>query len=389
MTCLALRIALISGWISAFAVAQEVTPIETVPTPVDDGVRVAVLGYHDIGENSPETEMRIHTSKFRSQMEKIKQSGIKVISMAEFTAWKKGESTLPAQSIMLTFDDGWKSVYTDAYPILNELNFPFTIFLYKDYVDGGSKALTIPMIEEMLGHGATIGSHSVSHPYPLTIKNYRKKGERIYDAYLRKELGESKYFLEAKFSVKVNSYAYPGGYHNEEMHKLAAEFSYDHLFTVIPGKIKRSHPDVTLPRYIVLGNYDKLFDQAISFRDGAGSSALESSALFNLTETTPFPVTPEAGAIINSRLPEISVDLSSLQDFDPASLIMKVTGFGEVPAKFSAETRKLTWTVNRQIRQPVSQVVVTWKDLAGKSPESPLRWSFKIDLDAAYLPASD
>ncbi len=401
MTSFALRIALritfISSCISACAWSQEIpvpppapaAPELVQPTLADDGSRVAVLGYHDLGENSPETQMRIHTSKFRKQMEQIKQSGIKVISMAEFTAWKKGESTLPAQSILLTFDDGWKSVYTDAYPVLKELGFPFTIFLYKDYVDGGGKALTIPMIQEMLGHGASIGSHSVSHPYPLTVKNYRKKGEHAYDAYLRKEMGESKYFLESKFSVTVTSYAYPGGYHTEEMHKLGVEFAYAHLFTVIPGKIKRSLPDATLPRYIVLGNYDKLFDQAISFREGAGGSALEGSALTGLVETTPFPVTPEAGSIINSRLPEISVDFATLQDFDPATLSMKVSGFGEVPAKFSTESKKFSWLVNRQLRQPSYQVQVTWKDLTGKSPESPLRWSFQVDRDSAYLPESE
>jgi peptidoglycan/xylan/chitin deacetylase (PgdA/CDA1 family) len=378
--------------ISLFALAQDspptITPVQPPagdPTIPDDGVRVAVLGYHDLGENLPETEMRIHTSKFRKQMETIQHSGIKVISMEEFIAWKKGDISLPAQSILLTFDDGWKSVYTDAFPVLKEMKFPFTLFLYKDYVDGGGKALTIPMIQEMIANGATIGSHSVSHPYPITVKSHFKKGTRAYDAYLRKELGESKFFLESKFSAKVNSYAYPGGYHTVEMHKLGTEFGYQCLFTVIPGKIKRSLPNETLPRYIILGNYDKIFDQAISFRENSvGSSS--GGSLTTLIETTPYPVSPEAGAIINTRLPEITADLSTVPDLNPATLSMKVSGFGEVPATFSPETKKLSWTVNRALRHLSCQVSVTWKDSLGKSPESPLRWSFKVDRDSAYLP---
>ncbi|NQX00079.1 polysaccharide deacetylase family protein [bacterium] len=376
------------------ASAQEIpAPVATVapaieePAVPDDGVRVSILGYHDLAENLPETAMRIHTSKFRKQMETIRQMGIKVITLDEFTAWKKGSAKIPENSLLITFDDGWKSVYTDAYPILKEFGFPFTIFLYKNYVDGGGKALTLPMINEMAAHGATIGSHSVSHPYPLTVKSYRKKGPDAFDAYLRKEIGESKRFLESKFPVKVTTYAYPGGFFTEEMPKLGEEFGYDFMFTVLPGKIKRSLPNDKLPRYIVLGNYDKIFEIATTFREAPTATAPGSGGgLPGIVQTTPFPVTPEAGSIINSRLPEISADLSSLDNFDPATLSMKVSGFGEVPAIFSTESKKFSWQVNRRLRQASCQVVVTWKDMTGKAPETPLRWSFQIDRESAYLP---
>lgn len=222
-------------------------PLEDPAIP-DDGIRVSILGYHDLADNLPETAMRIHTSKFRRQMEAIRQSGLKVLTLQEFTAWKKGDAKIPESCILITFDDGWKSVYTDAYPILKEFGFPFTIFLYKNYVDGGGKALTLPMIQEMTANGASVGSHSVSHPYPLTVKSFRKKGPDAYDAYLRKEIGESKRFLESKFPVKVTTYAYPGGFFTEEMPVLGKEFGYDFMFTVLPGKIKRSLPDDRLPR---------------------------------------------------------------------------------------------------------------------------------------------
>ncbi len=355
------------------------------PTIPDDGVRVSVLGYHDLAENLPETAMRIHTSKFRKQMETIRLLGIKVITLAEFTAWKKGELQIPDKAMLITFDDGWKSVYTEAYPVLKELGFPFTIFLYKNYVDGGGKALTTAMIQEMAANGCSIGSHSVDHPYPLTVKNSRKKGPTVYDAYLRNEMGESKSFLEAKFPGKVTSYAYPGGFFTEEMFKLGDELGYTEMFTVLPGKTKRSLPNQMLPRYIVLGNYDRVFEMATNFRESKNGSEMAGSTP-GAIQTTPFPVTPEAGAIINTRLPEISADLSTVENLNPATLSMKVAGFGEVPATFSDTTKKFSWLINRPLRQPSCQVAVTWKDSAGKSPETPLRWSFQIDRESAYLP---
>jgi peptidoglycan/xylan/chitin deacetylase (PgdA/CDA1 family) len=377
-----------------FLRAQQTPPPSAAPAAIpaapplpDDGSRVAILGYHELAENLPETAMRIHTSKFRKQMETVRDLGLNVISMEKFLAWKAGKADIPKDSVLITFDDGWKSVYTDAWPVLRELGFPFTIYLYKSYVDGGGKALTTPMIEEMIAGGASVGSHSVSHPYPIVVKNYRKKGPKVFDTYLRKEMGDSKKFLETKFHANVASYAYPGGFYTQEMIALGHEFGYQAMFTVVPGKIKRSLPDETLPRYIILGNYDKIFELATSFQDNRAAAPAADAPV--LAQTTPYPVSPEAGAIVNSRLPEISVDLTNVENLDPASLSMTVAGFGLVPAVYFPETHKYSWQVNRRLRQPACQIAVTWKDTAGKAPETPLRWSFTIDRESAYLPDGD
>jgi peptidoglycan/xylan/chitin deacetylase (PgdA/CDA1 family) len=385
------KLSLLLTFLAAFGLrAQEsVAPGPPAAPPVeipDDGVRVAILGYHDFSETAPETAMRIRTTKFRLQMEAIRQLGIKVISLDDFIAWKKGERDIPEKSAMITLDDGWKSVYTDAFPILKEFGYPFTLYLYKNYVDGGGKALTSAMIREMAAAGAAIGSHSVSHPYPATVKSYLNKGPKAYDTYLRKEMGESKRFLQSRFKKNVGTYAYPGGFHTDEMLVLGKEFGYSHMFTVIPGKVTRSTPDDTVPRYMILGNYDKIFEFATTFRDSRNPGVQPAGSIVGMIQTTPHPVEPEAGAIINSRLPEVSADLSKLADIDPATLVMKVSGFGEVPASFSPETRKYSWQVNRRLRHSTCQVAVSWKDRAGKPPETPLRWSFQIDRDATYLP---
>ncbi|MGB6219985.1 polysaccharide deacetylase family protein [Haloferula sp.] len=349
----------------------------------DESVRVSVLGYHDFSESDDETEMKIRTSKFRRQMEAIRDLGLNVISMEDFQAWKRGERSVPDKSIMITIDDGWKSVYDEAFPILKELGYPFTIFLYKSYVDGGGRALTTPMIKEMMEHGATIGSHSVSHPYPATVKKHRKEGPDAYDQFLRNEMGESKRFLESKFGKAVTSYAYPGGFQTQEMFTLGDEFGYGHLFTVLPGKVRRDTPDHSLPRYIILGTHDHIFELATAFNDTPGNPSRGSS---DLVQTTPFPVQPEPGRMIDQRLPLISADLSDAGPIDPESVVMSVGGFGQVPATFDEETGTVSWQVNRHLRSPGLQVRISWKDPEGKAPEVPLRWNFNIDQEAAYVP---
>ena len=363
--------------------APDAEPLRTLDVP-DDGVRVAVLGYHDFSETERETAMRIRTPKFRKQMEAIRQLGLPVIPMADFIAWKEGAKEIPAKAVVITIDDGWKSTYTDAYPILKEFGYPFTLFLYKDYVDGGGKALTTAMIKEMKKHGATIGSHSVTHPFPQAVKASRKRGPETYDKFLNTEMGESKRFLEGNFGGSVTTYAYPGGYFTEEMLTKAGQLGYTHLFTVQPGKVKRSVPNEVLPRYIILGNYDKIFDFALAFRDS--QTDMPAGLVEGLAQELPFPVEPQPGAIISSRLPVISVDLSKAEKIDPATLKMQVAGFGEVPANYASEGKIFSWQVNRRLRQPICQVQVTWKDTEGKAVETPLKWSFQIDREAAYLP---
>lgn len=350
------------------------------PHPKDDGTRVSVLGYHEFSASLAPSQMRIRTSTFRKQMESLKSLRLPVISLNDFLAWKRGTKFIAPRSVMITIDDGWKSVYTDAFPILKEFNFPFTVYLYKNYVDGGGRALTTSMIREMQQHGCTIGSHSVSHPFPGTVKYHARKGETAYLTFLQKEFGESKRFLEERFGQKVTTYAYPGGYFNEAMYPVAAEYDYGYLFTVLPGKIRRGLDNRRLPRYIIHGNSDLHFEQATTFKALRGAEALTGAVV----QTTPHPVQPEPGSRIESRLPAINVDLSGVESLDPDSIVMRVSGFGKVDHHYDPDSSQLKWTVNRRLRHRVCEVNVQWR-LEGRTKyESPMRWSFLIEREAAY-----
>lgn len=351
--------------------------------PKDDGVRVSVLGYHEFSSSLPNTAMRIQTSKFRKQMEALRDLGKPIISMEQFMKWKSGEGELPPQSFLITIDDGWKSVYTDAFPVFKELNFPFTIFLYKKYVDGGGRALTTPMIQEMLDSGlCTIGSHSVTHPFPSKFKREAKKGEEAHLAFLNEEFGTAKTFLEEKFKVDVPTYAYPGGYVTDAMFPVAEAHGYKYLFTVNPGMTRLSSDNLTLPRYIILGNRDGVFQLATTFRETAASAAVDGISI----QSTKHPVVPKPGGVITNRLPLIAADLSQETEVDPESIVMRIGGFGKVPAKWNEEDKTFSWQVNRPLRVPICQVSVQWRLKDHREYELPMRWSFRIDLEAAYQP---
>lgn len=369
--------------IEAIAAVQEAATPASEPsaTPADE-TRVAILGYHEFSETGPCTEMRLDANTFRKQLQAIKDNGIKVISLEDFIAWKAGTKSIPERSILITIDDGWKSVYAVAYPLLKEFGYPFTLFLYTNYVDGGGKALSSEMIKDMLANGASIGSHSASHPLPSVVKRKQLSGAEVYQQYLQSEIGGSKKFLEEKFGKTITTYAYPGGYNTPAMHQVGHEHGYKYFFTVLPAKVSKDTPNDKLPRYIILGTHLVSFDQATSFPATSNASALLSA----IPKTTPHPVSPQAAAIISERLPLINADLSGISDLDPASLTMRVSSFGQVPAKFDADSKQFAWKVNRPLRTPLCDVIVTWNSTTPGSKPVSMPWTFIIDRNANYQP---
>jgi len=342
--------------------------------------RVTVLGYHDFSSAKDATEMLITTGKFRRQMQAIKDLGLKVISLEDFIAWKNGDKVISDRSVLITIDDGWKSIYTEAFPILKEMGFPFTIFLYTNYINGGSNALTAKMIKEMQQHGCSIGSHSISHPYPAAVKAERAKGEASFRSYLHKEMGQSRKKLQLQFGSAISCYAYPGGFVTGEMLPIAAEHGYQCLFTVIPGKTTRATSNFTIPRYIILGTHDYIFRNATSFKATKSSAATVGAII----QTTRHPVIPEPGSIISTRLPSISADLSKVENIDPESIVMRVAGFGKVPVQYDPARKTAQWKVNRRLRGRTCDVSLQWHSLNNTEYEKPMTWTFLVNREASY-----
>ncbi len=98
----------------------------------------------------------------------------------------------------------------------------------------------------------------------------------------------------------------------------------------------------------------------------------------------PHPTKPEPGEIIASRLPDIEIDLSSVEDLDPESVVMRVAGFGKVPLAANTKSLIYKWTVSRPLRQPLCEVTTQWRLKGNESYEPVIRWSFRIDHEAAY-----
>ncbi len=333
------------------------------------------------------------TSDFREQMQRIKNSGATVITMEDYLQWKTGDKQLPAECVLITLDDGWKSVYTDAFPILREFGFPFTLFLYTQYVNSGGGSLTWDMIREMQAHGASVGSHSHTHPYPSNYRKVKKSGEQAYLDFLKKEMGESKRILEEKLGTTVNTYCYPGGYRTPEMYAVLRELGYKAGFDVIAGKVTTATDDLILPRYMVLGTDLRTFNGSLQYGAAHGvpvrglpSSAAGAGAAVSSGGPVPHQVvTPRANSLQPLGIQPISINLAADGDIQPDSLVMRVSGLGKVPAVYDNVSKTLTWTPHRPLRGDVS-VVVSWSRPGVKTAVPPVEWRFSVSEYAPEPP---
>ena len=69
-------------------------------------------------------------------MQFLKDNGIKPVSMDQLKAyWLEGKP-LPDKAVLLTFDDGFRSIYEKAYPVVKEFGYPGVLFLYTDFIRG-------------------------------------------------------------------------------------------------------------------------------------------------------------------------------------------------------------------------------------------------------------
>src|ERR1044072_5318087 len=127
---------------------------------VDQTAQVIIFCYHRLVDKIRFPGTEITPAAFEAQMKELKDKGITVIPMQDFLAWKRGEKKITHRSAIVTFDDGWKSQYEVAWPIMKKYGYPFTLFIYTEGVRGGAlgggEAITWEQLADLRDNGVDI-----------------------------------------------------------------------------------------------------------------------------------------------------------------------------------------------------------------------------------------
>lgn len=363
------------------------TPVPTpVPTPRPTANRsagVIVLCYHRVEESGINSPMIMKPSDFEQEMQEIKDSGFTVISMQDFLAWRRDEKEIPAKSALITIDDGYVSAYDNALPILKKFGYPFTMFVYIQYIGSGGKSVTWDQLAEMRDAGVEIGCHSYTHQN-LKGKNPKSAAEikRLgYDGWLRKEMIDSKKVLENRLGIKVSTFAYPEGSYNEKAREVLKEGGYEAAFVTYGQRNGFSSPayDV-IGRYAIEAGKPKTFQTAMAMIGGGvgpGMSMAVEAPSAPQASSSSLQCEPAAGATVSDPKPLIKAVLAGMGAIDDGSVEMRISGFGPVPVKYDSATKTASFQPGAQPLRDKEYTVIVSAKVGGKKTES--RWSFKFD----------
>ncbi len=348
----------------------EPTPEPTPTFQHDPTSVVAILGYHRF-EDKPRDSLALKPEDFRAQMQKLKDQGITVIPMEDFLAWKRGEKNIPARSAVITIDDGYNCSYHMAWPILKEFGYPFTMFVYMNYIDAGGRSITWQQLEEMRDAGVDIGSHSVTH---ASLKAKKGRTDAQYAEFLNTELKGSKDTLEQKLGIRVLTHAFPYGQYNDQVLQVGKEAGYEALFTVYGKMTTFDSPPMETGRFIVLGNdNDAVFNMSLNFASAPTGAASSSEAPARLAAGSMI-TQPANGETIHDPNPTVKVNLSTLGEIAPESVEMRISGFGVVPATYDPETKNVSYQITRRLVPNTYSVIVS--AMADKRKVQ-TRWDFQ------------
>jgi peptidoglycan/xylan/chitin deacetylase (PgdA/CDA1 family) len=175
---------------------------------VADGYQlVPVLTYHDIGPQA-KGRLVIGAKAFAEQMRYLKANNYRVITLAEFHEFLQLKRQLPRRAVVLTFDDGYRSFLTYAYPVLKELGFTATLFVYTDYVGTGRNALAWEDLARLTAEGFQVEGHTKSHG---DLRRQPGESEADHGRRLRAELESSQRLFQQRLGRPAKFLAYPYG----------------------------------------------------------------------------------------------------------------------------------------------------------------------------------
>jgi len=177
---------------------------------------VPILNYHSVSDNlfgrlHPYHQINTSVSVFTKQMRWLRSEGYRTIDLADLLRGFDAGTDL-SRRIVLTFDDGYRDFFTDAFPVLKQCGFTATVFLATDRIQHtpvrleGADYLTWREVKELHSQGVIFGSHSVTHA------DLRSLAPEEIDY----ETCRSKEMIEDTLGAQVDSFSYPFEFPEED-----------------------------------------------------------------------------------------------------------------------------------------------------------------------------
>jgi peptidoglycan/xylan/chitin deacetylase (PgdA/CDA1 family) len=205
---------------------------EPIVKPGELSVRVPVLMYHHVRELTPNLSLTaqlltVSPQSFATQMQELLDLGYHPITPRQLFLALTTNAELPPKSVIVTFDDGYRDVYQNAWPTLTRLKIPATFFIISHTL-ASPAYIDKAMLREMDATGlANIASHTQTHVNVPTLSA----------ASQLEEVKGSKADLENVLGHPVLDFAYPYGGVNSSTAALVSSTGYEMAFSTFLGSL--------------------------------------------------------------------------------------------------------------------------------------------------------
>jgi len=240
-------------------------------------IRVPILVYHRFGPVVADS-MTVTTPVFEAHMQYLKDSGYSVIPLRQLVDHLLGTAPAPSpRSVVITVDDGHRSVYSDMLPLVLRYRLPVTVFIYPSAISRADYALTWEELREMQRTGLfEIQSHSHWHP---NFKQEKKHlNPREYEEFVTAQLTRSRDKLQAELGGAIDMLAWPFGIYDDQLIGLAVKARYIAAVTLERRAASTRDNIMALPRFLITNEVrGKAFERLLSTAGGSSGARVPSS----------------------------------------------------------------------------------------------------------------
>jgi len=237
--------------------------------------QVVVVTYHHVTDQSNQRYV-IEPDQFAKHMAFLYENNFHPITLSEFLRFVETGVLEKENAVLITFDDGYESYYTHAFPILKQYQFPSVNFLItgrlRDTAERKRMNMTTPLsyqqVQELLASGLVeVGSHTYSlheqevsnewgelgpETAPVYLKDLnRLEDDQEYRDRLYVDLTLSRVSLSELVGQPVETLSLPFGFMNETVLQVAQQTGYRYVFNSNPGVVRAGVNRMAIPRYDV------------------------------------------------------------------------------------------------------------------------------------------
>ena len=304
---------------------------------------ITILLYHRFEEPRYPTT-NISREALVGQLKYLRENGYRTIGLDEFRDILDGHKKATGREVLVTVDDGYRSVYEVAWPLFQKYEVPFIVFVSTESLDRGySSMMSWAQLEEMHRAGVVFGNHSHGHPHI----GFSRQGEmpEEYRRRVRDDVASAAGILE-KHGISTSLFAYPYGEYNDIVIDVLKELGFELMFSQNPGVAFTGANRTRLDRMALVGENVSLD----SFRDKLSRLPLSADLL-----------EPKEGTH-SGTIPGVSVRLKEPGTYDPGQVNVFISERGRLPHRYNPEDGLLTFPGPVRLERGLNRIIVTARE---------------------------